>query len=487
MSWTDITIAAPEFFIAVYGMIMLMVGAFGGDKLQRPIMVVTTVVLFFVAGWQLLDLLRDEPAQTAFLGMYSADSFSRLAKVLITAAAGSAMLLSFGFVNRTDMHKFEYPVIMTYAVLGMMVMASSKDLILLYRGLELSALSSYVLATFRRSSLRSSEAGLKYFVLGALSSGMLLYGMSMVYGFAGGTRFDVIAAEASAIITGNSDALIGMSVGLVFVAAGLAFKVSAVPFHMWTPDVYQGAPTPVTSFLAGASKVAGFAMLIRVLYEALGPLQPQWVLILQLLAIASMAWGAFAAIAQTNIKRLLAYSSIGHIGFALVGLTAGTQQGVQATLIYIAIYVLMTVGAFALVLAMKRDDRELEDIDQLAGLVRNHPGMAIALLVLMISMAGVPPFLGFWGKFEVFSAAYNAGQVPLVVVGLVLSVVSAFYYLRLIVKAFFADPVEPFDTAVGANVRLVLGISGVVTAFGLLFIAPLRQVTELAAKVIIGM
>ena len=308
--------------------------------------------------------------------------------------------------------------------------------------------SSYVLATFRRSSLRSSEAGLKYFVLGALSSGMLLYGMTMIYGFAGATDFASIAAASADILNGNNDLFLGMSIGLVFLAAGLGFKVSAVPFHMWTPDVYQGAPTPVTAFLAGASKAAGFAMFIRVLFEALGPLEVQWVSILQLLAIASMALGAFAAIAQSSIKRLLAYSSIGHIGFALVGLTAGTQAGIAATITYITIYVLMTGGAFALVLAMKRDDVELDDINELSGLVRQSPGMAFALLVLMVSMAGLPPFLGFWGKFEVFRAAFEAGQVVMVVIGLLLSVVSAFYYLRMIVLAFFAEPAEPFSTVI---------------------------------------
>ena len=470
MSWNDIFTAGPEVGLAIYGMILLMVGAFGGDRMQRPMMAVTTAVLTALALWQLIALTGGIAAQQAFGGMYVDDDFSRLMKALICLGSAVALLLSFGFVQRTDMHKFEYPVIMTYAVVGMMVLASARDLILVYMGLELMSLSSYVLATFRRSSLRSSEAGLKYFVLGALSSGMLLYGMTMIYGFAGATDFASIAAASAEILSGNNDLFLGMSIGLVFLAAGLGFKVSAVPFHMWTPDVYQGAPTPVTAFLAGASKAAGFAMFIRVLFEALGPLEVQWVSILQLLAIASMALGAFAAIAQSSIKRLLAYSSIGHIGFALVGLTAGTQAGIAATITYITIYVLMTGGAFALVLAMKRDDVELDDINELSGLVRQSPGMAFALLVLMVSMAGLPPFLGFWGKFEVFRAAFEAGQVVMVVIGLLLSVVSAFYYLRMIVLAFFADPAEPFDRDIGGNVRFVLMTSALVTAFGLVFV-----------------
>ena len=470
MSWNDIFTAGPEVALALYGMVLLMVGAFGGDRLQRPMMAVTTVILIAVALWQLSAVVVGFNGQSAFGGMYVDDDFARLMKGLVCVGAAAALMLSFGFVQRTDMHKFEYPVIMTYAVVGMMVMASARDLILLYMGLELMSLSSYVLATFRRSSLRSSEAGLKYFILGALSSGMLLYGMSMIYGFAGSTDFQAIANASSQILTGDDDLLIGMSIGLVFLAAGLGFKVSAVPFHMWTPDVYQGAPTPVTAFLAGASKAAGFAMFIRVLFEALGPLSLQWISILQLLAIASMALGAFAAIAQSSIKRLLAYSSIGHIGFALVGLTAGTEAGVAATITYIAIYVIMTGGAFALVMAMKRDDVELEDISELSGLVRQSPGLAVALLILMISMAGLPPFLGFWGKFEVFRAAFEAGQVGMVVVGLLLSVVSAFYYLRMIVLAFFAEPAEALDPDLPGSVRFVLVVSTVVTAFGFVLV-----------------
>lgn len=480
MSWNDIFTAGPEVALALYGMVLLMVGAFGGDRLQRPMMAVTTVILIAVALWQLSAVVVGFNGQSAFGGMYVDDDFARLMKGLVCVGAAAALMLSFGFVQRTDMHKFEYPVIMTYAVVGMMVMASARDLILLYMGLELMSLSSYVLATFRRSSLRSSEAGLKYFILGALSSGMLLYGMSMIYGFAGSTDFQAIANASSQILTGDDDLLIGMSIGLVFLAAGLGFKVSAVPFHMWTPDVYQGAPTPVTAFLAGASKAAGFAMFIRVLFEALGPLSLQWISILQLLAIASMALGAFAAIAQSSIKRLLAYSSIGHIGFALVGLTAGTEAGVAATITYIAIYVIMTGGAFALVMAMKRDDVELEDISELSGLVRQSPGLAVALLILMISMAGLPPFLGFWGKFEVFRAAFEAGQVGMVVVGLLLSVVSAFYYLRMIVLAFFAEPTEAFDPNLPGSVRFVLVVSSAVTAFGFILVLTIPAIPAMS-------
>ena len=333
-------------------------------------------------------------------------------------------------------------------------MVSSQDLMTVYLGIELSSLSAYVLAALRRDNLRASEAGLKYFVLGALSSGILLYGMSLVYGYAGGTSFEAVAAG----IAGEPS--FGLIIGLVFLMAGLAFKISAAPFHMWTPDVYQGAPTPVTAFLATASKMGAFALVIRVMMEPFADIADSWRQIVILLAVVSMVWGSLAAIWQTNIKRLMAYSSIGHMGFALVGVAAGSEAGVAGCLVYLATYVIMNLGAFALILSMKRSGEPVEAISDLAGLSRERLPMALALLVIFFSMAGIPPLAGFFGKFLVFTAAVEAGFWWLAVIGLLTSVISAFYYIRIIKVAFFDDLPEEgtFDDA-GFTLRAVYGLS----------------------------
>ncbi|HEY6670669.1 MAG TPA: NADH-quinone oxidoreductase subunit NuoN, partial [Methyloceanibacter sp.] len=350
------------------------------------------------------------------------------------------------------------------------------DLIALYVGLELQSLSLYVVAAFDRRSARSSEAGLKYFVLGALSSGMLLYGASLVYGFTGSTDFAAIAAAVQ-----PSGANIGLIFGLVFLMAGFAFKISAVPFHMWTPDVYEGAPTPVTAFFAAAPKLAAMALTVRVLITAFPAVTLEWQQIVVFLAIASMALGSFAAIGQTNIKRLMAYSSIGHMGYALVGLAAGSAEGVQGVIIYLAIYLAMTLGTFACILAMRRDDHMIEDIDQLSGLSRTSPLMAFMLAMLLFSLAGIPPLAGFFAKFYVFLAAIHAGLYALAVIGVLLSVVGAYYYLRIVKIMYFDAPAErfePMDTPLAA----VLGVSGVFILLYFVYPAPLVTFAGAAAK-----
>jgi NADH-quinone oxidoreductase subunit N len=373
------------------------------------------------------------------------------------------------------------PVLVLLSTVGMMMMISANDLISLYVGLELQSLALYVLAAIRRDSLRSSEAGLKYFVLGALSSGMLLYGASMIYGFTGSTTFPTIAASIKAQTANGGTLNIGLIFGLVFLLAGIAFKISAVPFHMWTPDVYEGAPTPVTAFFAAAPKVAAMALLVRVVYSAFPGIASQWQQIVYLLAIASMLLGAFAAIGQTNIKRLMAYSSIANVGFMLVGLVANTADGARGVLIYLAIYVAMTLGAFACVLCLRRGGQPVEEIDQLAGLARNDLTLASCLAVLLFSMAGIPPLAGFFGKFYVFVAAMNAGHYALAVIGVIASVVGAYYYLRLIKLMFFDEPVAKFDRVPG-TLRFVFMLSALFMVGYVLYPAPLVKAAEVASK-----
>jgi NADH-quinone oxidoreductase subunit N len=374
------------------------------------------------------------------------------------------------------MARFEYPILVMLASVGMMMMISANDLISLYVGLELQSLSLYVVAAIDRDSARSSEAGLKYFVLGALSSGMLLYGASLVYGFTGTTTFPEIAAALNA--SGSS---LGLVFGLVFIIAGLAFKVSAVPFHMWTPDVYEGAPTPVTAFFAAAPKIAAMALFVRVMISPFAAVVQDWQQILVFVSIASMVLGAFAAIGQNNIKRLLAYSSIGHMGFALVGLASGSQEGAQGVIVYMMIYLISTLGVFACVLAMRRKGQHLEQISDLAGLAHNNKALAFVFAMLMFSLAGIPPLAGFFGKYFVFLAAVKSGLYALAIIGVVASVVGAYYYLRIVKIIYFDEPAEKFDTMDG-EVKWVAYASG---AFALLFVGFanfLVNLAEAAAK-----
>jgi NADH-quinone oxidoreductase subunit N len=388
------------------------------------------------------------------------------------------------FNEQAGIAKFEFPVLIVFASIGMLMMVSANDLISLYIGLELQSLSLYVVASFRRDSRRSSEAGLKYFVLGALSSGMLLYGASLIYGFAGTTSFDGLATLFKGL--GGEGPSVGLVVGLVFVISGLAFKVSAVPFHMWVPDVYQGAPTPVTAFFAVAPKIAAIALFVRVLMGPFGVMIGDWQQVVIVLSIASMALGAFAAIRQTNIKRLMAYSSIGHVGYALIGLAAGTEAGVRGVLVYMAIYLVMNVGTFCCILAMRRTGRMVEGIDDLAGLARTHPLVAMAMAAMMFSMAGIPPLAGFFGKFYIFVAAIDAGLITLAVIGVLTSVVGAFYYLRIIKIMYFEEPVDAFDGKLPGEVRTILVAATLFVMFFFLRPGLIIDGAAVAAQTLIG-
>lgn len=464
--------ALPEMILAVGALALLMVGAFGGDR-ATPVVTGFSVALLVVAA---LVLIFSPALGLAFGGAFVLDPFARLMKVLTLIGSGVAIAMSVGYARAQKFERFEYPVLIVIATLGMMMMISANDLISLYLGLELQSLALYVVAAINRDSVRSTEAGLKYFVLGALSSGMLLYGASLIYGFTGQTSFAGIAAALTA-----SEPSLGLIFGLVFLITGLAFKISAVPFHMWTPDVYEGAPTPVTAFFAAAPKIAAMSMFIRVVIDPFGAITSDWQQIIVFIAIASMLLGAFAAIGQNNIKRLMAYSSIGHMGFALVGLAAGSEAGVQGVIIYLLIYLAMTLGAFACILSMRRRDGMVEDINDLAGLSKTNPVMAFMLAMILFSLAGIPPLAGFFAKFYVFLAAIEADLYALAVIGVLASVVGAYYYLRLIKIMYFDEPAEGFEP-MPVELRLVLGVSG---AFVLLFVfiaGQIGEATAMAAK-----
>jgi NADH-quinone oxidoreductase subunit N len=434
----DLNVILPEIVLAVYVMGALLWGVYTGKDATAPGMVwITAGVLALVAAW---IGLSDE-AGLGFNAMIVKDGFSRFAQVTILLSAAVVLVMGQDWMGRNGLMKFEYPLLIALACIGMMVMVSAGNLLTLYMGLELQALSLYVVASMRRDDVRSTEAGLKYFVLGALSSGLLLYGISLTYGYTGTTEFAGVVAA-----TADGEIALGLLFGLVFMIAGLAFKVSAAPFHMWTPDVYEGAPTPVTAFVATAPKVAAMAMFARVTHDAFGGVVADWQQILVLLSVLSMFVGAIAAIGQRDIKRLMAYSSIAHMGYALMGLAAGTVGGVQAMLLYMAIYVVMNIGTFAFILAMSRDGLEVTDIDGFKGLSRSRPGAALALLLLFISLAGVPPgMIGFFAKLYVLQAAVEAGLVWLAVLGVIASVIGAYYYLRIIYFMYFGEGGEALD------------------------------------------
>ena len=460
----------PELILAIGALVLLMIGAYAGERATPAVNVLAVLVL----AAAIVAVLAGGAGGAIFGGAFVVDTFARFMKVAALAASAVAIIMTWRFARAERFDRFEFPVLVLLATLGMLVMISANDLITLYLGLEMNSLASYVVAAIHRDNARSSEAGLKYFVLGALSSGMLLYGASLVYGFTGHTGFEPIAA---ALVGGRS---IGLVVGLVFLLAGLAFKISAVPFHMWTPDVYEGAPTPVTAFFASAPKLAAMALIVRVVIEAFQPITPDWRQIVAFIAIASMALGAFAAIGQTNIKRLMAYSSIGHMGFALVGLAAGTEQGVQGVILYIAIYMVMTLGAFAAILAMRRDGQMIEEIDSLAGLARTKPAMAFLLGTILFSLAGIPPLAGFFAKYYVFLAAVQSGLYLLAVIGVVTSVIGAYYYLRIVKLMYFDEPQAGFE-ALPAELGTVLGISGVLMLAFVVIAGPLVDAAGAAA------
>ena len=474
----DYAVAAPEIFLAIASMVLLMIGVFRGDSGTRMLswLAVAAFAVTLVMVWQ-----ADSASHVSFAGMYVADSFTAFAKTLVLIASAAGLIMSLGYIKEEGMNRFEYPVLFVLATLGMLMMISANDLISLYMGIELQSLALYVIAAFKRDSLRSTEAGLKYFVLGALSSGMLLYGCSLIYGFTGATGFNDIAAA----LEGQDRASIGLIVGIVFLCAGLAFKVSAVPFHMWTPDVYEGAPTPVTAFFAIAPKVAALALFMRALIVPFIAVSADWQQIIVFISILSMLLGAFAAIWQDNIKRLMAYSSIGHVGFALIGLAAGTAEGVRGVLIYLAIYVAMNIGTFACILCMRRKTGMVENISDLSGLSKTNPLMALALAIFMFSMAGIPPLGGFFGKFYVFIAAVNAELYALAVIGVLASVVGAFYYLRIIKVMYFDDAAEPFEGPMSLEMRAIIGLCGVFVVFFAFYTAPFVASAEIAAAALI--
>ncbi|WP_062016001.1 NADH-quinone oxidoreductase subunit NuoN [Aureimonas sp. AU4] len=444
----SLPIVGPELIMAVGAMGLLMVGTFLGERSGRTVLSLAVGLTLFAAFW----LMFVAPDGVAFGGSVILDPFARFMKTLVLIGSAAALLMSVNVATAQHFDRFEFPVLVVLSTIGMMLMVSAGDLIALYLGLELQSLAIYVIAAIARDQVKSTEAGLKYFVLGALSSGMLLYGASLVYGFTGQIEFTAIAAH----VAQEGARSVGLLVGLVFVLSGLAFKMSAVPFHMWTPDVYEGAPTPVTALLAGAPKVAAVALLTRFTVQGFGPLTPDWQQVLVFISIASMVFGSFAAIGQRNLKRLMAYSSIGHMGYVLVGLAAGTEQGVQGVLIYMVTYVAMTLGTFAVILAMRRSEGMVEHVSDLSGLSRTHPILAIALSALMLSLAGLPPLLGFWGKYYVFVAAVQAGLVPLAVIGVVASTIGLFYYLRVVKVMWFDEPVGGFEP-MGTELKVVMG------------------------------
>jgi NADH-quinone oxidoreductase subunit N len=461
----------PELVLAIGAMVLLMIGAYRG---QGTTALVTWLAVLLLVATGVLELMLPPGKLVTFGGSFIVDDFARFLKIVALIGSVATLTLSREFLANPSSRIFEYSILVVLSTLGMMVLISAGDLISLYLGLELMSLALYVVAASNRDNAKSTEAGLKYFVLGALSSGMLLYGASLVYGFTGTISFAGIAASAK---TGS----IGIVFGLVFVLAGLCFKVSAVPFHMWTPDVYEGAPTPITAFFASAPKVAAMAVFVRASLTAFPGIATQWQQIVVFVSIASMALGSFAAIGQTNIKRLMAYSSIGHMGFALVGLAAGTAEGAQGVLVYLAIYVAMTLGSFAIIIAMKRNGQAVEQISDFAGLSRTNPVLAFFFAMFLFSLAGVPPLAGFFAKWYVFVAAIKADLFTLAVIGVLTSVVGAFYYLSIIKVMYFDEPLTPLDP-VRVELRTVLAVTGV---FNILFFAlpgPLVSAATTAAK-----
>jgi NADH-quinone oxidoreductase subunit N len=453
-------------------MLLLMTGVALGERSAALINSTSVILLIGVA---VLVVWVPDGRHVLFNSSFVVDDYARFLKLLALTGSAGALLLSLDYLHAERQEKFEYGVLFLLSTLGMLMLISAADLIALYLGLELMSLSLYVIAAYERDNARSTEAGLKYFVLGALSSGMLLYGASLIYGFTGTVNFAGIAKATSA------GASIGLIFGLVFLFVGFCFKISAVPFHMWTPDVYEGAPTPVTAFFAAAPKVAGVAIFVRATMTAFPGIAHEWQQILTFVSIASMVLGAFAAIGQRNIKRLMAYSSIGHMGYALVGLDADSAQGVQGVLIYMSIYVTMTLGTFAVILAMRRDGKLVENIGDLAGLSRTQPTMAFFLAILLFSLAGIPPLAGFFAKFYVFLAAINSGLYVLAVIGVLTSVVGAYYYLAIVKIMYMDEPVRGFQTMPGL-LGFVLGIAGLVNLLFFAYPAPLLGAATAAAK-----
>ncbi len=474
---TDFQIVLPEVILAVYAMLALLFAVYTGKDAVAGLLTWVTAGLFVLLALWIGG--AGDGARAAFGGMVNDDPFSRYAKVTILLSGAAVLAMSKDYMERRDLLRFEYPVLVTLATIGMMIMVSAGDLMTLYMGLELQSLSLYVIAAIRRDSVKSTEAGLKYFVLGALSSGLLLYGASLTYGFAGTTLFSGILS------TLGGEVPVGLLFGLVFILAGLAFKVSAVPFHMWTPDVYEGSPTPVTAFFAAAPKVAAMGLLARVTQDAFGKIPGDWGQVLALLAVLSMFVGSIAAIGQRDIKRLMAYSSITHMGFALMGLASGTAEGVQAMLVYMAIYVTMSVGTFAFILSMSKDGVPVTDIESLNMYSKKEPLRALALLVLMFSLAGVPPMVGFFGKFYVLKAAVDAGMVWLAVLGVIASVIGAFYYLRIVFYMYFGKEGDRLDGSISPVQWVMLMGSAAAMVLGVINLFGIDSLAAVAAETLV--
>ncbi len=461
----------PELFLAVAGMILLIVGVFRGNSGTRIISNATIGALVIAV----LIMLGQSPDGVPILnGMFVQDNFTFFMKLLVMGGLITSIALSVQYLYQEQVLRFEYPILVLFAGIGMLMMVSANDMLSLYMGLELQSLSLYVLASIRRNHVKSAEAGMKYFILGAISSGMLLFGISLIYGFTGTTNFDIIN------ITLADEVTLGAVIGFVFILAGLAFKISAAPFHMWTPDVYEGSPTSVTAFFAIVPKVAAFALIIRLLFIPFATISDQWFQMIWLLSLLSMFVGAFAALRQDNIKRLLAYSSIGNMGYALIGVAAGGEAGLASVLVYLSLYMVMTAGVFGIVLCMRRDGVGVESISDLAGLSRHSPWLAYPLAILMFSMSGIPPMAGFFGKFMVFQAAMGSGLYILAVLGVLSSVVAAYYYLRIIKAMFFDEPAEPFDGEIEFPRKVVIGLSLFIVLGFIFNPSPLIEVTQSA-------
>ncbi|WP_159713105.1 NADH-quinone oxidoreductase subunit NuoN [Geminicoccus flavidas] len=474
----DLMPALPEFLLLLAGLIFLVVGVLREGDGVRLIGPLSAMSLLIAAA---IILASDKTAADTFGGHFRMDAFAAFLKVLIFVGVAGAILVSQNFLEDERIARFEFPLLALFGALGMGMMVSANSFLALYMSLELQSLSVYVLAAGHRDTLRSTEAGLKYFILGSLASGLLLYGISLVYGFTGTVMFDQIG---SLLRDENASLSAGALVGLVFIAAGICFKLGVVPFHMWTPDVYEGAPTPIGAYIASAPKLAAMGLLLRVLIDPFGAWVDQWQQIIVFVAIASMLLGAFAAIMQSNFKRLMAYSGIANIGYALVGLAAGTRDGVDGVLVFMAIYMVMTLGTFACILAMRRQGSYVEDINELAGLSRRQPVLAMILTVLMFSLAGIPPTAGFFGKFYVFKAAIDADLTWLAVIGLLSSVVACYYYLRIVKLVWFDQAAEPFDLPLRPAIGAVAGISAILLIVAVLAINPLFASAGIAASAI---
>jgi NADH-quinone oxidoreductase subunit N len=477
MTSADFQVVLPEFLLAVYSLAALLFAVYTGKDKVAGLITWATAGVFVLAA--VIIASRAAGANVAFNGMFVDDAFARFAKVGILLAGAAVLAMSQDYMKKHEMLKFEFPIIVALSTIGMMVMVSAGDLMALYMGLELMSLALYVIASFRRDSVRSSEAGLKYFVLGSLSSGLLLYGASLTYGFAGTTNFAGILSVV------QDGAPLGVLFGLVFMITGMAFKVSAVPFHMWTPDVYEGAPTPVTAFFATAPKLAAMALFARVLHDAFGGISSDWSQVVALIAVASMFLGAIAGIGQTDIKRLMAYSSISHMGFALIGVASGTVGGVQAALIYMAIYVVMNIGTFAFIMTMERDGQPVTEIKALNRYWQVNPSKALAVVFLMFSLAGVPPMVGFFGKLAVLQAAVEANMTWLAFAGVIASVIGAFYYLRIVYYMFFGSEVEPLDNTKGGIAKIAVLVVGVVMLAGIINLFGVDTMAMTAAEALV--